>query len=96
MQLNNPQCGHKEGQIFQFSGEITIKAKIQTNLKNPKMKNMGEKNPKNKMKKILKKLFKKKIIKKIKNGHKLSNNLRTSQKIIFFNKKNLFEERKKI
>ena len=26
MSLNNPQCGHKEGQKFPFFGEITIKA----------------------------------------------------------------------
>ena len=26
MWLNNPQCGHKEGQKFQFLYEITIKA----------------------------------------------------------------------
>ena len=25
MWLNNPHCGHKEGENFQFFGEITIK-----------------------------------------------------------------------
>ena len=26
MWMNNPQCGHKEGENFEFFGEITIKA----------------------------------------------------------------------